>query len=304
MTTETTTPSDEIRGLGMAGALLAVSAWGAASVIAKHVDMGGLAVAAYRFGSYGLVVALVMTVRRTPVNLRVMRGSMAGGIALGADVAFFFSAIKLTTVANATVIGALQPVVVAITANRFFGETIRRRDVVLGLDAIVGVVVVVMAAASDAPSDWRGDVLAVGALFAWSAYFIFARQAKGVITSNEYTVGAAIWVAIINAPLALVFGQSMAWPSLGNWFWILVMAFGAGILGHAAMNWSLQQIPLWLGSTFTLLVPVISSTVAWFAFDEPITAIQVVAIAVVLGALTGVITGQAGIGSRPRPLRR
>ena len=70
------------------------------------------------------------------------------------------------------------------------------------------------------------------------------------------------------------------------------------------MNWSLQQIPLWLGSTFTLLVPVISSTVAWFAFDEPITAIQVVAIAVVLGALTGVITGQAGIGSRPRPLRR
>ena len=145
MTTETTTPSDEIRGLGMAGALLAVSAWGAASVIAKHVDMGGLAVAAYRFGSYGLVVALVMTVRRTPVNLRVMRGSMAGGIALGADVAFFFSAIKLTTVANATVIGALQPVVVAITANRFFGETIRRRDVVLGLVAIVGVVVVVCA---------------------------------------------------------------------------------------------------------------------------------------------------------------
>ncbi len=304
MTTETTAPSDEIRGLGMAGALLAVSAWGAASVIAKHVDMGGLAVATYRFGSYGLVVAIVMTVRRTPVNLRVMRASMAGGIALGADVAFFFSAIKLTTVANATVIGALQPVVVAITANRFFGETIRRRDVVLGLVAIVGVVVVVMAAASDAPSDWRGDVLAVGALFAWSAYFIFARQAKGVITSNEYTVGAAIWVAIINAPLALAFGQSMAWPSLSNWFWILVMAFGAGILGHAAMNWSLQQIPLWLGSTFTLLVPVISSTVAWFAFDEPITAIQIVAIAVVLAALTGVITGQAGIGSRPRPLRR
>ena len=304
MTTGTTAANEQIRSLGIAGALLAVSAWGASSVIAKHVDMGGLAVATYRFGSYGLVVALVMTVRRTPVTLRVMRASMAGGIALGADVAFFFSAIKLTTVANATVIGALQPVVVAITANRFFGETIRRRDIVLGLVAIVGVLVVVLAAASDAPSDWRGDALAVGALFSWSAYFIFARQAKGVITSNEYTVGAAIWVAIINAPLAVLFGQSMAWPSLGNWFWILVMAFGAGILGHAAMNWSLQQIPLWLGSTFTLLVPVISSTVAWFAFDEPITATQIVAIAVVLGALTGVITGQAGIGSRPRPLRR
>lgn len=299
-----TNTNDDVRGLGIAGALLAVSAWGASSVIAKHVDMGGLAIAAYRFGSYGLVVALIMAARRTPVNRRVMRASMAGGIALGADVAFFFSAIKLTTVANATVIGALQPIVVAVTANRFFGEVIRRRDVVLGLVAILGVVVVVTGAASDAPSDVRGDALAVGALFAWSAYFIFARQAKGVITSNEYTVGAAIWVAIINAPLALLFGQSMAWPSVSNWFWILLMAFGSGILGHAAMNWSLQQIPLWLGSTFTLLVPVVSSSVAWFAFDEPITAIQIAAIAVVLSALTGVVTGQAGIGSRPRPLRR
>lgn len=296
--------TDEVNGLGIVGALVAVSTWGASSVVAKHIDMGGLAIAAYRFGSYGLVVALVMAMRRNRVGWRVMRASMAGGIALGLDVAFFFSAIKLTTVANATVIGALQPVVVAITANRFFGEVIRPRDIVLGLTAIVGVTVVVMGAATDAPTDWRGDVLAVGALFAWSAYFIFARQAKGVITSNEYTVGAALWVAIINAPLALVFSQSMAWPSFDNWFWLLVMAFGSGILGHAAMNWSLQQIPLWLGSTFTLLVPVVSSTAAWLWFGEPITAIQIMAIGVVLAALTGVITGQAGIGSRPRPLRR
>ena len=33
--------------------------------------------------------------------------------------------MKLTTIANATVIGALQPIVVAIAANRVFGEVIR-----------------------------------------------------------------------------------------------------------------------------------------------------------------------------------
>ena len=77
------------------------------------------------------------------------------------------------------------------------------------------------------------------------------------------------------------------------------MAFGAGVLGHAVMNWSLQQIPLWLGSTFTLLVPVISTAVAWAFLDEPVTGVQVSAIVLVLVALTGVITGQAGVGSRP-----
>ena len=272
--------------------------------MAKEVDMGGLAVATYRFGTYGIVVAALLLARRRRIGWKVMRASMWGGIALGLDVAFFFSAIKLTTVANATVIGALQPVVVAVVANRVFGETIRPRDIALGSVAIAGVAVSVLAAASDAPSDWRGDVLAIGALFAWSAYFVFARQAKDVITSNEYTIGAALWVALINAPLAPLFGQSLAWPSWESWGWLLLMAFGAGVLGHAVMNWSLQQIPLWLGSTFTLLVPVIASTAAWFWFGEPITVVQVGAIVVVLAALTGVITGQAGIGSRPRPLRR
>ena len=233
-----------------------------------------------------------------------MRASMAGGIALGFDVALFFSAVKLTTIANATVIGALQPIVVAIAANRVFGEIIRPRDMALGLVAIAGVVIVVLSAASDAPTDWRGDLLAVGALFAWSAYFVFAKRAKDVVSTNDYTVGAALWVAIINAPLALLFGQSLAWPTLESWGWLLLMAFGAGVLGHAVMNWSLQQIPLWLGSTFTLLVPVISTAVAWAFLDEPVTAVQVGAIVLVLVALTGVITGQAGIGSRPRPLRR
>ena len=100
---ETQTQTEEsVNGLGLIGAAVAVSAWGVSSVIAKQVDMGGLAVATYRFASYGIVVAALMAARRQRIGVRVMRASMAGGIALGLDVALFFSAIKLTTVANAT----------------------------------------------------------------------------------------------------------------------------------------------------------------------------------------------------------
>ena len=151
---ETQTQTEEsVNGLGLIGAAVAVSAWGVSSVIAKQVDMGGLAVATYRFASYGIVVAALMAARRQRIGVRVMRASMAGGIALGLDVALFFSAIKLTTVANATVIGALQPIVVAIAANRFFGEVIRPRDMALGSVAVGGVIVVVLGSASDAPTD-------------------------------------------------------------------------------------------------------------------------------------------------------
>lgn len=295
---------EPVDGLGIAGALLAVSVWGLASIIPKELAMGGLAIATYRFGMYALTATAVLGARGNRIGRRVLTASLGGGIALGLDVAFFFSAIKLTSVANATVIGALQPVVVAVIANRVFGEVIRPRDLALGAVAIVGVAVVVFNGAADSPTDWRGDLLAVGALFAWAGYFVMSKRAQVNITTNEYTVGAAIWVAVINAPLALAFGQSLALPEGEEWLWLAAMAFGAGVLGHAVMNWSLKQIPLWLGSTFTLLVPVVSSTAAWAFLDEPVTAIQAVAIGVVLLALAGVVTGQAGIGSRPRPLRR
>ena len=104
--------------LGIAAAGIAVSVWGLSVVIAKAIDMGGLAIGAYRFTIYGLTLSAVMAVRRSPISWRVMQESMKGGLALGLDVAFFFSAIKLTSVANATVIGALQPIVVSLVAVR------------------------------------------------------------------------------------------------------------------------------------------------------------------------------------------
>ena len=291
--------------LGVVAAAVAVSAWGLAGVVAKSIDMGGVAIGAYRFMLYGLIVAALMSVRRRPLTWTAMKASFAGGMALGLDVAFFFSAVKETTIANATVIGALQPVVVAVIAARWFGERIDRRDVLLGSMALAGVVIVVAGARENADSSVLGDLFAVGALFSWSAYFVFSKRAKGVISPNEYTVGAALWCGAFNIPIALAFGQSLAWPSASSWVGLLVLAFGAGLLGHSLMNWSIQQIPLWLGSTFTLLIPVVSAAAAWIALDEPLTALQIGAMALVLLALAGIVRNQGRRGNATlRPIRR
>jgi drug/metabolite transporter (DMT)-like permease len=59
------------------------------------------------------------------------------------------------------------------------------------------------------------------------------------------------------------------------------------------MNWSLVRIPLWVGSTFTLLIPVFSALLAWIVLDETINAAQAVAMAVVIGALAIVVRNQS-----------
>lgn len=255
--------------------------------------MGGLAIGAYRFALFSVCIVIWLHLRGTRFSWRIMRDSMWGGLALGADIALFFSAVKLTSIVNATVIGSMQPIVVGVVAARFFGERIRPRDALWSLVALGGAVVVVAATAGDEITDVRGDLLAAAAMLSWSAYFIASKRSKARMTSTEFTAGTAVWTALICAPLGLAFGQDMSWPTWQNWLLLIAMAAGSGVVGHALMNWSLVRIPLWVGSTFTLLIPVFSALLAWVFLGEAVALVQWAAMAVVIAALAVVVRGQS-----------
>ena len=227
---------------GLLAAAIAVSAWGASSVVAKVLPQGALVVASYRFAAYFLIISLWRATRKQHLSWDAFKKSFVGGLLLGADVAFFFTAVKLTTVVNATIIGSLQPLILTAYGVRFLGERVRQRDVVLGMIALAGVVVIVIAGSDSGDANVWGDLAALGALAAWSAYFVYAKRADGVVSPTDYTLAAALIVVLVNAPLAVAFGQSLAWPSWSDWGWLLSMALGAGILGHNMMNWSIVRI--------------------------------------------------------------
>lgn len=285
--------------LALIGVIVAVMAWGASGAVIKGIDMDGLAVGFWRFLIYVIVLAGWMRYRGATLDLHTLRASSAGGVSLGLDVVFFFSAVKLTNVVNATTISAMQPVIVAIVAARFFGERIRWRDVAAAGVAIAAVIVIVIESSGTPEWSPKGDVLAVGAVFAWSGYFIFSKRSKGVLTSQQYTAGTGVWAAVICLVVGLVFRQDMSPPTGTDWFLLLGLTIGAGILGHSIMNWSLVRIPLWLGSVLTLLIPVVGAVVAWIFLGEALSAVQIVAIAVVIGALASIILSQ----DEPEPVR-
>ncbi len=284
---------------GLFGAGAAVSAWAAGIVITKSIGMGGLAIGVYRFAIFSVCIVGWMAFRRTPFRWSILRLSMLGGIALGADIAFFFSAIKLTTVVNATLIGSLQPIVVGVVAARFMGETIHARDAFWSLFALLGVGGVILASSDAVGWSLRGDLLAFAAMLSWSGYFIFSKQSKEWMSSTEYTAGTAIWSTLIVTPLAVGYGQELGFPGWRDLVLILVTVALAGVVGHALMNWSLVRIPLWIGSTFTLLIPVVSAALAWVFLGEPLSIGQALGMALVLFSLAMIVSGQRSTGGRP-----
>lgn len=278
---------------GLLGAGLSVTAWGGGSVLAKGIDMDPLSLAVYRFGFFSILILAWMQFRGTSMSLKILRLAAIGGVTLGLNVALFFSAVKATNVVNATLIGSLQPMFVGVVAARFFGEKISKRDALLSIGALVGVGLVMVASKGTPEWSIRGDVLSFGAMFCWAGYFIASKQSKGKLTSTEFTAGTAIWACAVNLPLALVFGQDLSFPDAKSLGWLAVMVMVAGVLGHSMMNWSLVRIPLWVGSTFTLLIPVVSALIAWIALDEGVVLGQVGAMALVFASLALIVYGQA-----------
>ena len=272
---------------------MAVTAWGLTGVMIKSIEMDAIAIACLA----------VRAVRRPAwrsgtghVAARVRFGGDAAhdaaGALLSADVILFFTAVKLTAVVNATTIGALQPLVVAGFAARCFGERVTGREIVAAVIAIDGRRSDRDPVGRDAGMERLGRPAAVGALFAWSAYFVVAKRRGTRVSPVEFTIGTSLWAAIVALPVGLVVGQDMGPPASSEWLPLLGLLTAGGVFGHMLMNWALPRVPLWLSSTLTLLIPVVSSLAAWLWLDEPLTAWQLAAMGVVVASLAIIVTTQ------------
>jgi drug/metabolite transporter (DMT)-like permease len=279
--------------------------WAASGVIAKGItELGALAVVFWRMWIYTVIVLLFLWLRGTPLRPRSVRVSLRGGLSLGADIMLFFVSIRLTTVANATVIGSCQPIFMMLMAGRLFGERPRRLDWALAALAISGVGIVMFGSSGRPEWSLGGDLLSMVTLVAWTLYFVFSKLSRSQIDSAQYTGATALIAALLATPFAVASGQVFDMPSPGAWSWLVILSVGPGFTSHMLMNWALGHIPAWIGSTMTLAIPVSSTLMAWAFLGERVVALQILGMTVVLLALGMIVTGQSRTAARSRASAR
>jgi drug/metabolite transporter (DMT)-like permease len=272
--------------LGMAAAVTAVIVWGTSSVLVKDVDdLNGVAISTYRLWIGALAIGLAFVLSGGRITWRLLRLSFWGAVAFLVDIILFFSAVQITSVANATIIGSLQPLLLLAVVGPLFGERAHLRDGLWGLVAVVGAAAVVFGGDAGGANSAGGDLLAVAALIAWTAYFVTSKAARAQLTSFEYLTGLSLVSAVLVIPAPFLLGQPLGSPTGGGWAQITAIALINGALGHFLMNWSHVHVPLVAVSLLTLAIPVVSASVAAAFLDEPLVAIQIAGMAVVIGAL-------------------
>jgi drug/metabolite transporter (DMT)-like permease len=213
-----------------------------------------------------------------------LRHTWLGGIFLAGDMVMFYSAVRLTSIVDVTVIGAFQPALVLVAARKMFNERLGRWDVFWIVIAMAGVTVAVLGPSSTAPHRLLGDLLSVGALVTFSAYWLVSKRAREQIQALEYTAGVTIVAAIVTGAFVLASGQSLGRVHLMDWLWFVLLAIVPGS-GHFLMNWAHRFVDASVSSAISCLSPLVAAVVAIPILGQSLSALQIVGELIGLAAI-------------------
>jgi drug/metabolite transporter (DMT)-like permease len=256
-----------------------------APILVRLTETGPAAAGFWRF-AFALPLLLALTAR--PGAEGVGRPSKWMGLAalfFVLDLSFWHYGIVMTSVANATVLCNLTPVVVTLFGWIVFKDRPRRLFVAAIALAMGGAFA--MSAGADGHQGTNpplGDLFSLSVALWYAGYFLAVKAARA-------TAGAMrvmLWSTALGTPLllgvALALREDLTPETAAGWGACAAMGV-MHVLGQGGVAWSLGRLPASLTAVTILIQPVVAAGLGWLIFHETMTPVQMIGGAVVLAAI-------------------
>ena len=271
-------------GAPASAAIGATFLWAGGNVLVRAATVAGPQLAFFRTLIGASVYNGVFIARGGRPTRSTIRTAALGGLGFGLQATLFFTALKTTTVASATVISTLQPVMMLPVSARLYGDRLSRRRLMLTFVAVAGTVLVVVGSTSEGSWSIWGDLLALAGTAMGCCYFIGTKSARATLDTLEYQAAALIVACVVALPGALLLGGGLSVPTWHQLMWPALMTAIPGT-GHLLMSWAQRSLSVSFTSTVTLNVLVMTVLGAAVFFDERVSLLQGVGCSVVLVSL-------------------
>ena len=267
-------------------AITAVFAWGIGPIFNKTMSVDPSAIVFYRMVVGAPLMIMMAYLTGGGLSVDLLKRAALPGVLFASSMITGFASVKMTSIANATLITTVQPVLVVFVAPKMFGEKLRPRQILYSLFALVGVLIVVLAAASTSGAHLSGDLLAVANVVIWTSYFVLSKKRRlAGIHSWSFLAAVFTWSAIVVVPYGFIVSHDLGAMTHADWGRIVAMSVGPGIVGHGLMTWAQSHVDVTLLSLLGLMSPVISTALAWLILGQNLTLPQSCGAVVVLVSL-------------------
>lgn len=276
------------RWQALAVLLLGASIIGLAAILVRLSDAGSAATGFWRLVFATPLLALIAH-RSGSLRGAPSKWAMLAGLFFALDLGFWHYGIHYTSVANATVLTNLTPVVVTAFAWIFLKQRPRALFLVAVAAAVGGASMMAIEATGGAPRNQPlGDALSLITAFWYALYFL-------AITEGRKSEGASrimLWAGLTGAPLLLgaaaLLGEQLMPTTVTGW----AACVGLGLMhvaGQGSIAWAMGRLPTPTASVVVLVQPVVAAALGYVLFAEHIGPLQGLGAAVTLG---GVILAQ------------
>jgi drug/metabolite transporter (DMT)-like permease len=281
--------------------LLGAATIGFAPILVRLTDAGPAAGGLWRLVfAAPLLFVMHLTVRHdnTDIGHRGAKLGLLAGLLFAGDLACWHYGIAMTSVANATVLANLSPIVVALMAWWLLAE---RPRLVFAFGVLVGVAgacgMALFADHAERPGSLTGDALSAATAFWYGLYMLAVNAARRFATAATVMFWSTLSGIPVMLAVALAMGESIMPASASGW----LACIGLGIVhvvGQGAIAWALGRLRATLASVVILIQPVVAAVAGAWLFDERLAALQIASGAL---ALTGVVIARSAANPKAEP---
>ena len=218
------------------------------------------------------------------------RFALMAGVAFALDLGCWHYGITFTSVAKASVLANLTPIVLTAVAWFFFDQRPAPLFLLAVVLSVVGSAVMAEAKGTGAtgPNPLLGDALSAGTSIWYAMYFLALSEARKRHSAPQ----VMFWSSLTGLPLMLlaawILGERVLPATPGGW----AACVGLGVVhvaGQGSIAWALGRLPPATASVIVLIQPVVTTALGWFLFGELLSTWQTIGAALALG---GVVLAQ------------
>jgi drug/metabolite transporter (DMT)-like permease len=216
---------------------------------------------------------------------RAWLGFVAAGLFFAGDLGFWHWSIRLTSVANATLLTNLAPVFVTLAAFTLYGERFSPRFLGGMALALAGAAVLMGQSVTVSMSHLLGDGLGLVTAAFYAGYIVAVGRLRIRYDTATIMARSGLVTCIALFFVALVSGESLIATSLAGWATLLALALFSHVGGQSLIAYALAHLPVAFSSVGLLMQAVVAAFLAWVLLGEALGPWQALGATIVLAGI-------------------
>lgn len=263
-----------------------------APIFVRLSELGPAATAFYRLAFALPTLWLWMQIeRRRPITPRPpseaadYRRLVLAGLCFAGDLAVWHWSIRLTSVANSTLLANFAPIFVTLGAWVLFRERFTLIFLTGMAAALAGAAVLMGESFTLNTRHLFGDALGLLTAVFYAGYILSVQRLRVDFSTATIMTWSGVVTCLALLPIALASRESLVAASAYGWAVLLGLALVSHAGGQSLIAYALAHLPAAFSSVSLLLQPVVAALLAWIILGEPLGLWQGVGGAIVLAGI-------------------